>query len=237
VAAPEPAAYAPVVAPAVFPAHAMAAAMPGSPVLQAAIPYPAAMPVLAGGHEHSGKGNGKVWAGIVVAVVLAGSYFSSLQKAAPAPATAPAQPGAQPAAPAQPGVATAPAAPAQPNAPAQPGFPAPSGAPNQPGISVPGPANMAVLQQSFSGQWKAIYGAVEVTNSSWTNHSSVAMQQAILQCDQFSAAGADLSQMRMTLNGPVPAGGTTNFNPFQMGAVNPMMSKVNCAIVDVNPVN
>jgi hypothetical protein len=63
------------------------------------------------------------------------------------------------------------------------------------------------------------------------------MQAAILECDQYAANGADLSQMRTTLNGPVPPGGTTKFNPFQMGAVNPYMAKVNCAIVDVNPAN
>lgn len=61
------------------------------------------------------------------------------------------------------------------------------------------------------------------------------MQAALLECQQNAANGSVISQATMTLNGPVPAGGTTNFNPFQMGAVSPYMTKVNCAIVNVNP--
>jgi hypothetical protein len=112
-------------------------------------------------------------------------------------------------------------------APAQPGAPAAPG--------VQGQQVTPVQQQSFSGHWQAIYGNVEVTNGSWTNRSSVTIQSAILQCDQYSANGADLSQARMTLNGPVQPGGTTTFNPFQMGAVNVYMTRVNCAIVAVTP--
>ena len=114
-----------------------------------------------------------------------------------------------------------------PTAPAQPGAPAPPGVQGQP-VS-------PVQQQSFSGYWKAIYGQVEVTNASWTNHSSVAIQSATLQCDQYAANGADLAQAQMTLNGPVQPGGTTTFNPFQMGSVNVHMTRVNCAIVAVTP--
>jgi hypothetical protein len=92
-----------------------------------------------------------------------------------------------------------------------------------------------VQQQSFSGNWRAIYGYVGVTNARWTNRSSIAIQSATLQCDQYAANGADLTQTQMTLNGPVQPGGTTTFNPFQMGAVNVYMTRVNCAIVAVTP--
>jgi hypothetical protein len=123
-----------------------------------------------------------------------------------------------------------PAAGAPPATPAQPGAPALPGTPGQPGN------NAALAQeQSFAGHWRAIYGHVEVTNASWTNHSTVAMQSATLQCDQYAANGTDLSQIRTTLNGPVQPGSTTIFNPFQMGSVSAYMSRVNCVIVAVAP--
>lgn len=109
-----------------------------------------------------------------------------------------------------------------PAAPAQPGTPAP-----------PVDDATLVLQQSVAGHWKAIYGYVEVTNAAWTNHSSIVVQSATLECDQYSANGGELSQMRTTLNGPVQPGGTANFNPFQMGSVSTYMSRVNCEIVGI----
>jgi hypothetical protein len=109
------------------------------------------------------------------------------------------------------------------------------GTPASPGVQ--GQPVSPVDQQTFVGHWRAIYGYVGVTNASWTNHSAAAMQSATLQCDQYAANGADLSQTRMTLNGPVQPGGTTTFNPFQMGAVNVYMSRVNCVIVAVTPAN
>ena len=115
-----------------------------------------------------------------------------------------------------------PAAATTPAAPAQPGTPAP-----------PVDDATLVLQQSVGGHWKAIYGYVEVTNAAWTNHSSIAIQSATLECDQYSANGGELSQMRTTLNGPVQPGGTANFNPFQMGSVSTYMSRVNCEIVGI----
>jgi hypothetical protein len=120
--------------------------------------------------------------------------------------------------------ATPPAAPAQP-------------AQGQPAGQAPPPVDNATLvqQQSFAGHWRAIYGYVGVTNSAWTNHSTVAIQSATLECDQYSANGNQLSQMRTTLNGPVQPGNTATFNPFQMGSVSTYMTRVNCEIVAVTP--
>jgi hypothetical protein len=154
-----------------------------------------------------------MWAWIVVlGLVAAGySYYSNNKQAAPAPPA-----GATP-----PAAGTPPAAATPPAAPGQP--------------VVQGQPVALVQQQSFDGHWKAIYGMVEVTNAAWTNHSAVAIQSAVLQCDQYAANGADLSQNRTTLNGPVQPGGTATFNPFQMGAVTVYMSRVTCAIVAVTP--
>lgn len=113
---------------------------------------------------------------------------------------------------------------------------APTGTPAQPaGQGQPVDNATLVQQQSFSGHWRAIYGYVGVTNAAWTNRSAVAIQSATLECDQYSANGTQLSQMRTTLNGPVQPGSTATFNPFQMGSVSTYMSRVNCGIVAVTP--
>jgi hypothetical protein len=173
---------------------------------------PAPVPVFVSTPAPPAKTSSKVWTWVIIAIVLLGGYYYSKT-------TTPTTP--------------TPAAPAQPGAPGQPGTPGQPGAPAQPGVQ--GQPVSPVAQQSFSGHWKAIYGQVEVTNASWTNKSSVTIQSATLQCDQYAANGADIAQTRMTLNGPVQPGGTTTFNPFQMGAVNVYMTRVNCAIVAVTP--
>lgn len=117
-----------------------------------------------------------------------------------------------------------------PSAPAQPGQPAQPTAQTQPQDQ-----GTLLQQQNFSGHWQAIYGFVELTNTSWTNHASIAMQSATLECDQYASNGAKLSQMQMKLNGPLAPGGTATFNPFQMGSVSTYMTRVNCAIVAVVP--
>jgi hypothetical protein len=175
-------------------------------------------PVVVGGPPVAAANHtGKMWTWIVILAILAGGYYYSKNKQA---------------------TATPPAAPAQPSgtapqgAPAQPGGTAPQGTPAQPATNGP-----LVQQQSFAGHWRAIYGYVGLTNTSWTNHSNVVMQSATLECDQYSANGTDLAQMQTTLNGPVQPGGTATFNPFQMGSVATYMSKVNCFIVAVTPAN
>jgi hypothetical protein len=201
------------------------------------MPYPAVQPMaVPGGYvarpplpvglgtlpEAPAKSGGKMWTWIVIAAVVAGGYFyeKSIQAPATAPATAPAQPGG-----------TAPqGAPAQPGGTA-PGVPAP-GTPAQPATTGP-----LVQQQAFAGHWRAIYGKVELTNTSWTNNSNTAMQSATLECDQYAANGSDLSQAQMTLTGPVQPGGKVTFNPIQMGSVSNLMTKVNCWISAVTPAN
>jgi hypothetical protein len=184
-------------------------------------PVAPAAPMAEVPHSHSGVH----WSWIILAVVIAAGYFYNKQNTPAAPGPAPAQ-GTPAGAPAQ-GTPAAPGAPApQPGDPAQPAAAPPAG--NSP--------NAALLQQqSFSGHWQSAYGTITVTNGIWTNHSNVALQSAVLECDQYSATGADLAQWKENLTGPVAAGASANFNPFQMGTANNLMSKVNCAIVDVTP--
>jgi len=205
------------------PASAAPIAHTTVPVAYAA-PVPAPIPVFVSTPAPPAKTSSKVWTWIIIAAVLLGGYYYSKTTTSTTPT---------PAAPAQPGAPAEPGAPAQPGTPAQPGVPTQPGAPAQPGVQ--GQPVSPVQQQSFSGNWRAIYGYVGVTNARWTNRSSIAIQSATLQCDQYAANGADLTQTQMTLNGPVQPGGTTTFNPFQMGAVNVYMTRVNCAIVAVTP--
>jgi hypothetical protein len=116
--------------------------------------------------------------------------------------------------------------------PATNGDGTPSGAPSQTGPQDPA---TLVREQNFSGHWQAVYGFVDLTNTSWTNHAPVAMQSATLECDQYSANGTQLSQFQTRLNGPVQPGTTVTFNPFQMGSVSTYMTRVTCSIVAVVP--
>ena len=120
--------------------------------------------------------------------------------------------------------------------PATNGDGTPSGAPSQPGPQN-GPQDQATLvrEQNFSGHWQAVYGFVDLTNTSWTNHAAIAMQSATLECDQYSTNGTQLSQYQTRLNGPVQPGTMVTFNPFQMGSVSTYMTKVTCNIVAVVP--
>jgi hypothetical protein len=175
-----------------------------------AVPLPQAQPM-----KHS-------WATtvIVLVVLAAGGYYYQKHQAAPA---AP-QPG------------TAPAQPAQAPQPAQPAVPT---APSQPGAAptVPGGGQGSAQQQAFAGHWQVVNGYVVISNATWKNNANVAMQSAVLECDQFNMGRTDLAQMKMTLNGPVQPGGTVTFNAFQMGGVVMNMNTVNCGIVDVTPAN
>jgi hypothetical protein len=174
-----------------------------------AVPLPQAQPM-----KHS-------WATTVIVLVLlaaGGYYYQKHQQAAPAapqPGTAPTQP------------ATAPQ-------PAQPGT-----GPSQPGAapSVPGGSQGLAQLQAFAGHWQVVNGYVVISNGIWKNNANVAMQSAVLECDQFNLGRANLAQMRTTLNGPVQPGGTATFNAFQMGGVVMNMNSVNCAIMAVTPTN
>ena len=137
----------------------------------------------AGGTEAPATSGGKMWTWIAIAAILLLGYSYLKNKTA---------------------TATPPAAPAQPAGTAPAGAPAQQGTAGQPVTSGP-----VLQQQTFAGHWQAIYGFVEVTNTSWTNHSAAAMQSAMLECDQFNARGARTwRRCEMTLNGPVQPGGT-----------------------------
>ena len=75
-----------------------------------------------------------------------------------------------------------------------------------------------------------------ITNGKWTNHATVPIASATLECDQYNEYGTDLAQMRTALNGPLQAGATQSYNPFQMGAVARDVNKVTCTIVHVKAV-
>lgn len=99
-------------------------------------------------------------------------------------------------------------------------------------------ANAALTkQQAFDAHWQNVYGFVQVSNGKWTNNATVAVNSAILECDQYDSNGTDLAQMRTTLNGPIQPGASATFNPFQMGAVATNVYKVTCTIVHVKTGN
>ena len=90
-------------------------------------------------------------------------------------------------------------------------------------------------QQAFDAHWQTVNGYIQLTNGKWTNNSTVAVQSATLECDQYDVGGNDLDQMRTTLTGPVNPGETDTFNPFNMGAVANNLNKVTCTIMYVKP--
>ena len=100
----------------------------------------------------------------------------------------------------------------------------------------PDPAALT-KQQAFDARWDNVYGWVQISNGKWTNHATVPIDSAELECDQFNTSGAELAQMRKTLPGPLQPGASTIYNPFQMGAVETDTNKVTCTIVHVKAVN
>ena len=102
----------------------------------------------------------------------------------------------------------------------------------------PPPPDPAALtkQQAFDARWDNVYGWVQISNGKWTNHATVPIDSAELECDQYNTSGANLAQMRKTLPGPLQPGASTIYNPFQMGAVETDTNKVTCTIVHVKTV-
>jgi zinc-ribbon domain len=93
-------------------------------------------------------------------------------------------------------------------------------------------------QQSFDCNFRNADGYLQVTNGKWTNHSSVAIQAATLECDQTDSNGTDLDEMRINLKspqGPLQAGGSQDYNAFQMGEIANNATKVHCTVVTVTP--
>jgi hypothetical protein len=111
---------------------------------------------------------------------------------------------------------------------------------SQPGPSTNPPApgnggNAALLQQQdLSAQWQATGGFVVVT-AKWSNGSTVNLSTAVMECDQFDGNGTELSQFRVTLNGPTPANTWSSYSNIRMGAVANGMSKLACKIAHVTP--
>jgi hypothetical protein len=164
------------------------------------------------------KHRGWIWV-VVIIVVLYGLYYIGThnQQKQQQPQGQPVQQGQQPGGGGQPG-----AYPAQ-----QPG-----------GQGQQGGANAALAQmQSFTGQVGEANGQVQISNGQWTNRSTVAVQSVTLECIQYNANGAPLTQTQNTLNGPLQPQSTTNFNPFQMGAVVQGATRAQCGIVGAIPAN
>jgi hypothetical protein len=165
------------------------------------------------------KKSGMMWVAIIIAAVGGYYYYQHHQ---PTPATAPTT---QPATAPQPG--GAPGAAPQPAAPAQPGGPGPGG-----------PNAALVQEQQFSGQPEPVNGYVQVQNGKWTNGSNVAIQSAVLECDQYDTSQAVLAQNQTNLtlsNPPLSAGGYATFGPFNAGQIVQNVNSVNCGIVAVTP--
>ena len=110
------------------------------------------------------------------------------------------------------------------------------GAPTNPPPSTGGNSGNAALvqQQQLDAQWQATGGFIMVT-AKWTNSSTVNLATAVMECDQYDANGTDLSQFRVTLNGPTPANTWSSYSNVQMGAVANGMTKLACKIAHVTP--
>ena len=157
------------------------------------------------------RSNMATWIGVAVLALGGYYYYTTHQGAAPA-ATPPA--------------ATPPAG----SAPA-PGTPPPAA---NPGAAPESGTNAALTKlQVFTAHWDAVNGFISISNAQWKNTSTVTIQSANLECDQFDAKGTDLDEMQTTLNGPVPAGDTFTFPTFQMGAVAANLDHVTCSIMHI----
>ena len=113
----------------------------------------------------------------------------------------------------------------------QPGAPTNSPPPSTGGTG----GNTALIQQQqLDAQWQATAGFMMVT-AKWTNSSTVNLATAVMECDQYDANGTELSQFRVTLNGPTPANTWSSYSNVKMGAVANGMTKLACRIAHVTP--
>lgn len=111
------------------------------------------------------------------------------------------------------------------------------GAPSAPPPAGSGSGGNAALvnQQAFNAHWQSENGFLVLTTATWANNSAVALTSAVVQCEQDDANGADLSQYRVTLNGPTNANATSSYSNIRIGAFIANTAKVNCTIVHVKP--
>jgi hypothetical protein len=99
-----------------------------------------------------------------------------------------------------------------------------------------GSGNAALVsQQSFNAHWQDKSGMLWLTTGTWANNSNTDITTATLQCRQFNAAGTDLSEYRVTLNGPTKASTSSQFSNISLGATATGMTKVDCSIIHVKP--
>lgn len=111
--------------------------------------------------------------------------------------------------------------------------PGPTPSPSPSPIPAPTDSKALVQQQSFNAQWQDEGGMLVLTSAKWTNSANVTLSSATVQCEQYNADGTDLSQYRVTLNGPTQPNAASTYSNIQMGAVASGMSKVNCDVVHV----
>lgn len=112
----------------------------------------------------------------------------------------------------------------------------PNGTPATPPPAAGSGSNAALVQQqAFEAHWENINGMLMLTTAKWTNNSAVNLASAVVQCEQDNDGGTDLSQYRVTLNGPTNGNTFSTYSNIQIGAVATGMSKVNCTIVHVKP--
>ncbi len=98
-----------------------------------------------------------------------------------------------------------------------------------------GSGNAALLQQqSLDAQWQSANGFI-VVNAKWTNSSTTNLASAVMECDQYDNGGTDLSQFRMTLNGPTPPNTWSSYSNVQMGEAANGVNKLVCNLVHVTP--
>jgi hypothetical protein len=106
---------------------------------------------------------------------------------------------------------------------------------NPPGGGNGGNASLLHLQQ-LNAEWKAADGFI-VVDAKWTNSSNVGLSSAVMECDQYDSVGTDLSQFRMTLNGPTPPNTWSSYNNVRMGEAANGVNKLVCNLVHVTPSN
>ena len=113
--------------------------------------------------------------------------------------------------------------------------PPPSNSPPPPGNGNGGGSGDAAIvnQQTFDAQWQSKNGMLMLTTAKWSNNSATNLASAVVQCEQEDTSGTDLSEYRVTLNGPTPANTWSSYSNISIGAVANNMSKVNCTIVHV----
>lgn len=111
--------------------------------------------------------------------------------------------------------------------------PAPTPSPAPSPIPAPTDSKALVQQQSFNAQWQDESGMLVLTSAKWTNSANVTLSSATVQCEQYNADGTDLSQYRVTLNGPTEPNAASTYSNVQIGVVASGMSKVNCDVVHV----